>query len=231
MYQNIPISIIDRPLASEVFAVTAERRAAIQDEINALERYPKRDPRRFGGHGPVASIGQGGREQKSPSAIGHHESGHVAHSSHERPRDLRQVPKDMAASKVHQSRTRFEEKPPLRQEVSGSKLSKRELDIRVSSLSISESNHDINLPILFGSDPVIDGPLLPNDLHEGGRGVDRSIFYVPLPAQIDYMRPIAPLGGHLPSWRTRRYVPLSSLPGNVVFDLPISAVLDERVRK
>lgn len=231
MYQNIPISIIDRPLAAEAFAITAERRAAIQDEINALERYPKRDPRQFGGHGPVASIGQGRPGQKSPSAVGHHESVYVGHSSHKRRRDMRQVPKDMAASKVHQSRPRFEEKPPLRQEVSGSKLSKRELDLRVSSLSISQSNHDINLPILFGSDPVIDGPLLPNDLHEGGRVVDRSIFYVPLPAQIDHMRSIVCTDSFMPNIPARRYVLPAHLPKNVVFDLPISAVLEERIRK
>lgn len=228
MYQNIPI--IDRPLASEVFAITAERRAAIQDEINAFEHYPKPSLRQVGGGGSIASVGHGRLGQASPSAMGHHEYAHVGRPLHIEPRNMCRAPKEIDSLESRQPRLRFEEKPSHRQKISGSELSIRESGFGASSSSISESNYDINLQTLFGGKSVIDGPLLLNDLYEGGRVVDRSIFYVTLPAQIDHVRSIAPLESYLPSRKTRTGI-LPAIPRNVDFDFPISAVLEEHIRK
>jgi len=235
MYQNILTSIIDRPLASEAFAITAERRAAIQDEMDAFERYPKPSLQQFGGGGSIASVVHGRRDQTSLSDIAHHESANIGHSSYknyEKPQNICRVPKDMVASKVHQSQVLFEENPHHQLTVSGPKASIREPCFGASSLSILESNCDINRPIMFGSDPVIDGPLLPNskvkpkhryELYEGGRAIGSSIFYVPLPAQIDHMRSIFCTDSFNPSRAALRPFLSSASPRNLVFELPMTA--------
>jgi len=124
--------------------------------------------------------------------------------------------------------------------MSGAELKMRASGFREVSSPISEPIHDIDFPLLFGSDPLIDGPLLPNakirlknrhDLKGGGYTVSNSIFYLPCPPQIDSMRSIGPVEGCPPPFPGRKLALTSTTFKNVLSDFSISAFLEGNSRE
>lgn len=253
MYQNIPMSLLDESLTSEALAMTAERRAAIQDEINAWERYSKPSLRQFGGSESVASMGQGQLGQASASVTVQHDNGRIRRSSYVMPRNMRSVPKNMKTYEAHQPLVRFEENLSPQMKMSSTQRSVSRPDFVAMSSSISASNYD-NHEMLFGRPPA-DRPLLPAsvakpfpgfDRFRGGDPVGRSVFYdryaggycvghseFYLPAQIpiDFKLSLTPLEGDLRPSPGQNFTLPSLLFKNVGFNLPIAAVLEKHIRK